>query len=87
MVEYLERRAAVSRRRAAGERVASLLGRIDWVLMAAVLGLVGYGLWAIEGITRHDIPGDPSYYLVRQAVFAAVGLALMAVAACVDPAW
>lgn len=89
MVEYLERRAAVGRRRAATapEGAAPLLRRLDWVLLAAVIGLVGYGLWAIEGITRHDIPGDPSYYLVRQSIFAAGGLALMAAAVAVDPVW
>src|SRR5581483_1213469 len=49
--------------------------------------LVGYGLWAIAGITRHAIPGDPHYYLDRQLVFVAVGLVGMAAAAAVDPAW
>ena len=37
------------------------------------MGLVAFGLWAIAGITRHDIPGDETYYLVHQAVFAGAG--------------
>ena len=36
--------------------------------------LVAYGLWAIAGITRDDILGDPSYYVHRQVVFVAVGV-------------
>ena len=39
-------------------------------------GLVAYGLWAIAGITRHDIPDNASYYVVRQLVFACAGVVL-----------
>ena len=46
--------------------MAASLRRLDWVLLAAVAAIVGYGLWAIAGITRHDIPGNPNYYVVRQ---------------------
>jgi rod shape determining protein RodA len=54
-------------------------------LLAAVLGLVAYGLWAIAGITRHDVVDSPDYYLLRQAVFAAVGLLLLVISVFVDP--
>ena len=58
---------------------ASFVRSIDWILVAAVAALVGYGLWAIGGITRHDIVGNEGYYLVRQGVYAAMGaLALVA---------
>jgi rod shape determining protein RodA len=66
-------------------QVASLLRRLDWVLLGAVAALVGYGLWAIAGITRHDIPGDSSYYLFRQGVYAAVGSLGLAALLFVDP--
>jgi rod shape determining protein RodA len=65
--------------------VASLVRRLDWVLLSAVAALVGYGLWAIAGITRHDIPGDSSYYLVRQGVYAAVGSLGLVALVLVDP--
>jgi rod shape determining protein RodA len=55
---------------------------LDWILLAAAAGLVGYGLWVVSGITRFDVPGDESYYVVRQGFAAAmgvVGLAVMAV--------
>lgn len=57
--------------------------RLDWVLLAAALALIGYGLWVIAGITRYDIPGDESYYVVRQAIAAGIGIAGLIVAAVV----
>jgi rod shape determining protein RodA len=65
--------------------VASLVRRLDWVLLGAVAALVGYGLWAIAGITRHDILGDSSYYVVRQGVYAAVGSLGLVALVFVDP--
>lgn len=59
--------------------------RLDWLLLAAVVLLVGYGLWAIGGITRFDVAGAPDYYVKRQAVAAAIGLVGLAAAALVPP--
>jgi rod shape determining protein RodA len=47
---------------------------LDWILLAAAAGLVGYGLWVVSGITRFDVPGDESYYVVRQGFAAALGV-------------
>jgi rod shape determining protein RodA len=87
MVEYVGSReaAARARRREAGE-VASFVRRLDWVLIAAVAALVGFGLWGIGGITRHDVPGDPDYYVTRQAIFAGIGLVGLVGALLLDPA-
>ena len=76
-------RAAARSRRA--EEAASLAARVDWLLIGAAVGLVAFGLWAIAGITRHDVPGDPSYYLVRQGVFAGAGFVALAVLTAVGP--
>src|SRR5580765_361374 len=65
----------------AGGILALVLG-LDWVLFAAMVALVGYGLWAIEGITRHDAGALAS----RQAVYAAAGGAAFVVAMLIDPA-
>jgi rod shape determining protein RodA len=88
MIEAVDRRAR-GLRPVRSERIelAGFLRRLDWVLLAAVAALVGYGLWAIAGITKHDITGDPSYYVVRQAVYAAVGVVGLAVLVLVDPAY
>ena len=47
--------------------------------------LVGYGLWAIGGITRFDVPGNPDYYVTRQAIAVAVGVVGMLVAILIPP--
>ena len=39
--------------------VVGFVRRLDWLLLLAVAALVGYGLWAIAGITRFDVAGRP----------------------------
>jgi rod shape determining protein RodA len=84
----LDSRAA---RRHAGLRtvrpieIGHILRRLDWTMLAAAAALVGYGLWVVEGITRDDVLGDPTYYVTRQAVYAAVGAVGLAIAVFVDP--
>jgi rod shape determining protein RodA len=73
-----------SRARRAEAEAASLARRVDWVLVGAVAALVAYGLRAIDGITHHDIAGNPHYFIVRQAIFAGVGLAALLVFAAID---
>jgi rod shape determining protein RodA len=65
--------------------VAELVRRLDLVLLAAAAALVGYGLWAVAGITRFDVPGEPSYFVVRQAIAAAIGGVALVVAMLVPP--
>jgi rod shape determining protein RodA len=66
-------------------QLASFARRLDWVLLGAVAALLGYGLWAIAGITKSDIAGDSSYYVVRQTAYAAVGVVGLALAILIDP--
>jgi rod shape determining protein RodA len=86
MVDYVSnsRAAARARRREAAE-VASLVRRLDWILISSVAALVGYGLWAIAGITQHDVAGDQSYYLTRQSVYVVIGVLGLLVATLIDP--
>ena len=79
-------RARQRARRAARAQDLSFVRRVDWLLVGAVGGLVAYGLYAIDGITRHDVLGNPHYYLVRQGIFAAVGALGLLVASAIDPA-
>ncbi len=65
--------------------VASLVRRLDLVLLLAVAALVGYGLWAVAGITRFDVPGDPDYFVTRQAIAAAIGATGLVVAILIPP--
>jgi len=59
--------------RADTARAVSFVRRLDWTMLVAVGGLVAFGLWAIDGITRQDVAGDPDYYVVRQGIFAVIG--------------
>ena len=72
---------------ASGRRVdvVAYLRRLDWLLLLAVGSLVAYGLWAVAGITRYDVAGDESYYIVRQGVAAVLGCLGMVVLAATDP--
>ena len=65
--------------------VGVILRRLDWLLLLAAATLVGYGLWAIGGITRFDILGSPDYFVKRQAIAAALGVVGMFVAILVPP--
>src|SRR6266511_4729042 len=88
-VEYVGRsaeRRARARARLRAQDV-SLLQRMDWILFGAVAALAGYGLYLIAGITDHDVDGSPQYFLIRQALFALVGLAGLGAALLVDPDW
>ncbi len=86
MVDYASnpRAAARARRREAAE-VASFVRRLDWILIGSVAVLVGYGLWAIAGITRHDVAGNQGYYLTRQSIYVVIGVLGLLVATLVDP--
>ncbi len=86
MIEYAGSSAArVATRPHERTSTLALVRRLDWVLLAAVVGLVGYGLWAIGGITKYDIPGNPDFYVMRQGVAAAIGGLGLVVALFVDP--
>jgi rod shape determining protein RodA len=84
MVDYASRAASRARRRESAD-VASIVRRLDWVLLGSVAALIAYGLWAIADITRHDVTGTPDYYVTRQAVYAAIGVVCLVVAVLIDP--
>jgi len=79
--------ASSSARGVRHERIdlVTFLRRLDWVLLFAVGAVVAYGLWAVAGITRHDVVGNEDYYVVRQAVAAGLGFVGFLVALAIDP--
>jgi rod shape determining protein RodA len=83
-IEAVDTRARGLRPRREADRAGALevVRRLDLLLLGAVLGALGYGLWAIDGITQLD-PGGSA--LSRQGLYAAVGLVLMVAAIFVDP--
>ncbi|HEX8856003.1 MAG TPA: rod shape-determining protein RodA [Thermoleophilaceae bacterium] len=58
--------------------------RQDPLLLLATLGIVGASIYTIWTATNTDIPGDPTYYVLRQSLYAGVGLLLMFVIANFD---
>jgi rod shape determining protein RodA len=86
MVEYASnaRAAARARRREAAD-VASFVRRLDWIMIGSVGAVVGYGLWAIAGVTRYDVPDDQNYYLTRQTIFVVIGAVGLLAALLIDP--
>ena len=69
---------------AAPARPTSMLLPFDPILLLAVLGLCAASLATIAGATADDIPGQPGYYVQRQAAFFAVGLIIALVLSRLD---
>jgi rod shape determining protein RodA len=65
--------------------IGAFLRHVDYLLLAATAGLVAYGLWVLEAVTRGDVPGDPDYYVFRQTIYVVAGALLFAVALAVNP--
>src|SRR3712207_5321019 len=53
--------------------------RIDPLLLLGVIALIGLSCFVVGTATKDDIPGQPTYYLTRQIVFACVGLVFLLV--------
>jgi rod shape determining protein RodA len=64
--------------------LAGSLRRLDWVLLGALAAVTAYGLWAIDGITRHDAGGSS---LSHQVLFAVAGAIVFSVALVIEPDW
>jgi rod shape determining protein RodA len=85
MLEYAgSQRAGLHTERDA-PRLLSIVRSIDWILLAGVGALLLVGLWGVAGVTKFDIPNDPTYFLNRQILYAAVGCVVLVAAALIDP--
>src|ERR671910_1312752 len=65
--------------------IGAFLRHLDYLLLIVVGGVVAYGLWVLADVTRHDVPGEADFYLVRQSVFGVFGVIALAAAAAVNP--
>ena len=72
--------ASVNRRSAAWAE----LERIDVPLLAAAIGLMAVSVYTLTMATQDDVPGSPLYYVVRQAIYLVVGVAIALAVARVD---
>ena len=86
MIEAVGTRARGLRsHRSEAVEAASAIRRLDWWLVGATAAMLAFGLWAIHGITAHDVTGNPDYFFVRQGIYAAVGVAGAIVLLFIDP--
>ncbi|HXZ83359.1 MAG TPA: rod shape-determining protein RodA [Acidimicrobiales bacterium] len=83
VVDPLGRRAHLGRRREDNAALA-VLRHIDFLLVLAILALAAFGAVMVYSATRSFYPAEPAYYLKRQIVYAATGVAVMVFCALFD---
>jgi rod shape determining protein RodA len=57
---------------------------MDPLLLLAALGLIGFSLFTLGAATGEDIAHNPHFYVIRQAIYGVLGIALMLAIARVD---
>jgi|Tabmets5t2r1_1033131.scaffolds.fasta_scaffold27951_1 rod shape determining protein RodA len=57
---------------------------LDLLLIVAAIGLIAFSLYTLGLTTDEDVANNPHYYVIRQAIYAVVGVALMLAVARVD---
>jgi rod shape determining protein RodA len=60
------------------------LRHFDYILIVAALGLIAYGVTMIYFATRHDVEGQPLYFVIQQLIAVVVGLVAAAVISLLD---
>jgi rod shape determining protein RodA len=80
---------AIPRPRPFEPRHTSLLERaglmhLDLVLIGAALGLIAFSVYTLGATTGEDVANNPHFYVIRQSIYAVVGIALMLAVARVD---
>src|ERR1700729_1407459 len=65
-----------------GERLG--LAHMDWVLTFAAVGLIAFSVFTLGQATLHDIPGNPHYYVDRQAIYGVAGVIGMLILSRID---
>jgi rod shape determining protein RodA len=64
------------------ERIGVL--HMDYLLFVAAAGLIAFSVYTLAAATQNDVPGTPLFYVVRQAIYGVVGVALMLSVMSVD---
>src|SRR3954465_12863467 len=62
----------------------SAFWKVDPLLFLGAVGLIVCSIYVVGNATQDDIPGNPDYYLVRQAAYGAIGIVFMIVLARFD---
>jgi rod shape determining protein RodA len=64
-----------ARRATLGERLN--LPYLDGIMLGSAVGLIAFSVFTLALATSHAIPGQPLYFVFRQALYGLVGVALM----------
>lgn len=62
---------------------ASLL-QMDLLLFLGAVGIIGFSVFTMIFTTQDDVPGDPYFYIIRQSIYAVLGIALMLAVSRID---
>ncbi|HSD23154.1 MAG TPA: rod shape-determining protein RodA [Solirubrobacterales bacterium] len=60
------------------------LRNLDGVMLAASVGLIAFSVFTLESASRHEVAADPLYFVVRQSIYGALGIALMIAVSHID---
>jgi len=60
------------------------LAHLDWPLALAAVALAGFSVFTLGQATLNDVPGDPRYFVNRQAIYCLLGLIGMFAIARID---
>jgi rod shape determining protein RodA len=57
---------------------------LDPMLVVAAFGIIGFSILTLSVTTQSDIEGNPFFFVVRQSIYAVIGIALMLAIARID---
>jgi len=60
------------------------LAHMDPLLSVAAIGLIIFSVVTLAAATEGDVPGEPLYFVIRQSIYAVIGLAAMLALTRVD---
>ena len=60
------------------------LAHLDWPLALAAVALAAFSVFTLGQATLDDVPGDPRYFVDRQAIYCVLGLIGMVIVARID---
>jgi len=60
------------------------IAHMDPLLLLSAVGLIAFSIATMALTTQDDVPGNPYYYVIRQSIYAVLGIALMLAVARVD---
>jgi rod shape determining protein RodA len=69
-------------RPSAAERTG--IAYLDPMLIVAVLAIIGFSILTLSVTTQNDVEGNPYFFVVRQSIYAVIGIALMLAIARID---